>query len=301
MIRVPPALKIHGGGVYTAPRIVALLPTHLHYCEPYAGGLSVLFAKSYDGTSEVVNDINGDLTTFWNALASPETFSRLLRILEATPFSESVFDDAVERLKRPYVPYSLDAIAERAAAFFIVARQSLAGRQDSFAPLSRNRTRRRMNEQASAWLTAIEGLPLVHARLKRVVVLNRDALEVIRGQDGEKTAFYIDPPFMHETRATTGEYRYEMTVEQHRDLLVTLGGRRAAEATSIPPADWPKWWAKAEPIRGKFLLSGYRSPLYDAVAEACGWRRKDFDLPNNAAGGKEKRRMISSVWMNYTL
>jgi hypothetical protein len=25
----------------------------------------------------------------------------------------------------------------------------------------------------------------------------------------------------------------------------------------------------------------------------------DFDLPNNAAGGKAKRRMIECVWMNF--
>ena len=63
--------------------------------------------------------------------------------------------------------------------------------------MSRNRTRRQMNEQASAWLTCVEGLPAVHARLKRVVVLNQPALEVIKREDGEKTLFYLDPPYLH--------------------------------------------------------------------------------------------------------
>jgi hypothetical protein len=35
-----------------------------------------------------------------------------------------------------------------------------------------------MNEQASAWLNMIDGLPDVHARLRRVAVLNHDALDV---------------------------------------------------------------------------------------------------------------------------
>jgi len=52
-------------------------------------------------------------------------------------------------------------------------------------------------------------------------------------------------------------------------------------------------------IKGRFVLSGYRSELYDIFAHQNGWRRVDFDLPNNAAGGKSKRRMIESVWMNY--
>lgn len=63
-----------------------------------------------------------------------------------------------------------------------------------------------MNKQASAWLSAVEGLPAVHDRLKRVVILDRPAIEVIRTQDGEKTLFYLGPPYLHETMASTGEY-----------------------------------------------------------------------------------------------
>jgi DNA adenine methylase len=77
---------------------------------------------------------------------------------------------------------------QRAVRFFVLCRQSLAGRMDTFAPLSKNRTRRRMNEQASAWLTAVEGLPAVHARLKRVAILNRPALMSFDNQPGTKPA-----------------------------------------------------------------------------------------------------------------
>src|SRR5262249_51182569 len=78
----------------------------------------------------------------------------------------------------------------RAAAFFIRVRQSLAGRLDRFAPLSRPRTPRGMNEQVSAWLSAMEGLPAVHHRVKRVAVLNSPAMGVISQQDGPRTLFY---------------------------------------------------------------------------------------------------------------
>jgi len=81
-----------------------------------------------------------------------------------------------------------------AVSFFVECRMSLAGRGDQFAPLSRTRTRRGMNEQASAWLSAVDGLRAVHRRLRRVVVLNRPAIEVIQGQDGPDTLFYLDPP-----------------------------------------------------------------------------------------------------------
>ena len=67
-----------------------------------------------------------------------------------------------------------------------------------------------------------------------------------------------------------------MTDKQHRELLNVL-----------------------TKIEGKFLLSGYSSKLYDEFCTANRWRRIDFELPNNAAGGKQKRRMTESVWMNF--
>lgn len=45
------------------------------------------------------------------------------------------------------------------------------------------------------------------------------------------------------------------------------------------------------------MLSGYRSAIYDDLLSA--WARHDFDLPNNAAGGDSKRRMVECVWCNY--
>ena len=47
------------------------------------------------------------------------------------------------------------------------------------------------------------------------------------------------------------------------------------------------------------ILSGYANKLYDR--ELAKWGRHDFELPNNAAGGAVKRRMIESVWCNYKL
>lgn len=278
-------LKWHGGKWYLAPKIIGLMPPRcrkpnapdptdsgwLHYVEPYAGGLSVLLALNPTGISEVVNDLNANLINFWSVLAGEATFPRFVHKAMATPFSELAWEQAHFRRK-------IEArTTEDAVDFFVHCRQSLAGRMDSFAPLTRNRTRGGMNEQASAWLGAIDGLSAVHARLKRVVILNRDALDVIRQQDGPRTLFYLDPPYLHSTRATTGEYAHEMTEEQHGELLNVL-----------------------HKIQGRFLLSGYRSNLYDRKADIAGWQRHDFDLPNNASGGQSKRRMTECVWCNFT-
>jgi DNA polymerase-1 len=268
--RLAPPLKWHGGKQPLARRIVGLMPPHTHYVEPYFGGGAVLLAKDPEGVSEVANDLNGDLATFWRVLQDPDAFTHFLRLAAAVPFSEQEWQDARDGLRdRP----DADPV-RRAAWFFVACRQSMAGRMAEFSPLSRSRTRRGQNEQASAWLTAVEGLPAVHERLRRVVILNRPALEVIRSQDGPGTLFYCDPPYLPQTRTSPDVYVHEMTEEDHRRLLELL---RSCE--------------------GKVMLSGYPSPLY---AEALtGWSRHTFDVANHAAGARTKGRETEVLWCNW--
>jgi DNA adenine methylase len=250
-------------------------PGWLHYVEPFAGGLSVLLANDPEGISEVVNDLNYELSNFWCALQSAEAFAEFKRRVDATPFSQGEFEGA--HIDPPMTFDKLGGMTARAVNFFIRCRQSLSGRMDSFTGITRLRARRGMNAEVSAWLNAIEGLPAVHDRLKRVLVLNRDALDVIRSEDGPRTLFYLDPPYLHETRATTKEYgSHEMSDGQHLELLTALTH-----------------------IKGRFMLSGYRSKMYDLAAENGGWTRHDFETANHASGGKEKRRMTECLWCNF--
>ena len=281
-------IKWHGGKRYIASKIVDLMPPrcenpnkaaagdtgYLHYVEPYFGGGSVLMANDPEGISEVVNDKNGDLTNFWEVLQGHTSFNQFMRLVQAIPFSQHEYDLAAVNSIMSADGYG--EIIHKAATFFVRCRQSLAGRMKSFTGITKTRTRRGMNNEVSAWLTAIEGLPEVHARLGRVLILNRDAIDVIRSQDGPQTLFYCDPPYQHETRATTGEYAHEMSDEDHSKLLGVLAG-----------------------IKGRFLLSGYHSGMYDRQAAEYGWRFHEFDLPNAAAGGKTKRTMTEVVWTNY--
>lgn len=270
-------IKWHGGKHYLAKRIVALMPPHLHYVEPYAGGLSVLLAKDPEGISEVVNDLNRGLVNFWEVLRDVALFERFRRHIEAMPFCEEEWKKAAEICDiAAFNPTNDQGKAILAADFFVTCRQSLAGRMKNFTGVTKTRTRRGMNNEVSAWLSAIEGLPAVHERLKRVLILNRPALDVLRQQDGEQTLFYLDPPYLHETRATTGEYLHEMTDQEHAELLRELGR-----------------------IKGKFILSGYRSVMYDEAASEYGWKRHEFEIANHAAGGDTKRRMSEWVWWNY--
>lgn len=271
-------LKWHGGKHYLAPWIISHFPEHVHYVEPFFGGGSVLLQKPVElieGHSEVVNDLNGELVNFWNVLRCRPEFEQLKRFVEATPMCSDVFDSVCEinknhELALPGTP------VDRAWRFFILNRQSRQGLMKDFATMSRTRTRRGMNEQVSSWLTAIDGLPEIHARLKRVVIYNKPAIELIRQQDGPKTLFYCDPPYVHESRTTKNDYQYEMTIHDHEDLLETL-------AT----------------IDGKFILSGYRSELYDDWEHDWDFRRVEKQIDNKASSKKTKDIKTECLWMNF--
>lgn len=282
-MNVASPLKWHGGKSYLTKKIIGVMPPHLTFCEPFAGGLSVMLSKNPDGISEVANDINRSLSEFWDVLRDPALFELFRRKCEATPFSEVCFDECktfIEESQPPELTESQQDPAEvrvqRVWAFFVYCRQSLAGRMNAFAPLSKTRIRRRMNEQVSAWLSGVDGLPEVHARLKRVAIMNRPAVKVIRHVDAPTTLFYCDPPYLKETRATPDVYHHEMSTDDHTELLQTL--------------------AK---IEGKFILSGYRSELYREFEQRYRWHRTDIEIDNKAAAGVTKRKMIESLWMNY--
>lgn len=268
MKKIVPPLKFHGSKTYLADKIWELAPPHIHRVHLCGGAFNEGWNWPYENYSEVYNDIDGRLTNFFRVLQSEKMFALFRRKVEAIPFSQVEWEDAGTK----EIPNRVQA----AIAFFVQVRQSLAGRISSFAPLSRTRTRRGMNEQVSSWLRVVDGLPAVHKRLKRLVILNDKALEVLRTQDGKDTFFYIDPPYLPETRESKRVYKYEMSPEEHENLLKALVG-----------------------IKGKFALSGYDNELYTRFEKEHGWHRREFELPNNAAGGKIKRRMVEVLWMNY--
>lgn len=263
--RLSPPLKWFGGKHYLAPKIVDLMPDHTHYVEAFAGGMSVLWAKPFDGISEVANDIYGRLINFYRHVADEQLFERFLRVVEATPFSQQLWEESCHQSDDPL---------EDAVRFFIFNRQSRSGMMKDFATLSRNRTRRGMNEQVSSWKTAVDGLQDIHQRLSRVVLLNDDAVSVIQRQDGENTLVYADPPYMHDTRTSSDAYDHEMSELDHRNLLAALNSASS-----------------------RVILSGYRNQVYDSMLSE--WNRVDIPIDNKASGAKSKRTMIESIWMNY--
>ncbi|GAB5405479.1 MAG: DNA adenine methylase [Aureliella sp.] len=264
-------IKWHGGKTYLAAAIVEMMPVHVHYVEPFFGGGAVFFRKPdelIEGHSEVINDVYAELVNFWRVLQTAEHFEAFQREVFATPFAKPVWEASLSGKHQDPV--------RQAVAFFVRYRQSRQGIGRDFATMSRNRTRRGMNEQVASWLSAIEGLPAAHERLSRVAIFCDDACQLIRREDGSNTFHYCDPPYLPQTRVTNDTYAFEMGTEQHEELLETLGS-----------------------IEGTMLLSGYRNELYDAAAKRYGWKRRDIKIDNKASSQKTKPIKVESIWSNF--
>jgi DNA adenine methylase len=264
-------LKWHGGKHYLASTIIEHFPPHTHYVEPFFGGGAVLFAKPIEfieGYSEVVNDLDSELSNFWDVLRDTRKFKRFERVVSATPFSKALWERSADERATSNV--------ERAVNFFVRYRQSRQGLGSDFATMSRSRTRRGMNEQVSSWLSAVEGLQDAHNRLSRVVIFSEDACSVIAREDSPSTFFYLDPPYLHDTRTATNCYSHEMSEADHTRLLELLGG-----------------------LTGKFLLSGFPSRLYEQFAKRLRWRRIETVIDNKASGSKSKPKRTECLWMNF--
>ena len=113
-------------------------------------------------------------------------------------------------------------------------------------------------------------LRLVIQRLRGVVIEHRDALDCMARHDSPDTLHYVDPPYVHSTRAFRARahsYRHEMTDDQHVAL------------------------AAAAHAAGMVVLSGYRSELYDRLY--AGWTR--IDGRSHADGARPR---IESLWLS---
>lgn len=256
----------YGGKFSHLEWLLPLLPEAHHFCEPFAGSAAVLLNRD-PAPVETYNDIDGEVVNFFRVLRDdPELLARQIGL---TPFSREEFYHSLSK------PIGKLTDLERARRFFVRARQARTGLAQT-ATLGRwanckNTSRSGMSGVISRWLGGIEGLDDIGARLLRVQIENRPAVDVIRLYDSKDTLFYCDPPYLHTTRGDSKAYGFEMDEEQHHGLAAAL--RR---------------------VQGKAAISGYRCELMDRLYR--GWRRFDAD-EKHCHSIKQLRQ--ESVWMNY--
>ena len=253
------AIKYHGGKYYLRHQLLSLMPPHVMYIEPFAGGAQFFFFKP-PSFYEVLSDVNAALINMWTIIRDePE---KLLSILRPMPYAESSFVWATAEEKTDP--------AVKAAQTFIKYRQSIGGRGKSWARPSKSRLRRGKPDNISAWESALDLIAPNSKRLKDVEIVCSNALDLIP-KFGANNLIYLDPPYLPSTRAAAKVYDHEMTLEDHKNLL---------DVILKSPA--------------QIMISGYDNDLYNEKLKD--WKYLDINISNHAAGGKKKREMRERIW-----
>lgn len=204
-----------GGKSKLSKEIISLIPTHTIYCEVFAGAGWVFFRKE-PSKSEVLNDLDSDLISFYRVLQNHlEEFLKQFKWLLQ---SREQFEDWKSQLDGR----GLTDI-QKAARYYYLQRLCFGGRVSgrSFG-VSPDRPGRinllRLEEELSD----------VHLRLYNVMIENLPWNEFIDRYDRTETFFFLDPPY------------YESPVYKHNFYKID---------------DYIKIAAKLKTVRGNFILT----------------------------------------------
>ena len=252
-----------GGKFRLLDWLLPLLPDADTFVDVFGGSGCVLLNRK-PATVEVFNDIDGELVNFFRVLrADPDA---LVKQATLTPYSREEHRIACQH----------DATVsdlERARRFYVRAKQSLYGKpQWATAPRPAAGT-----EPPEVWAGYPARLPPIAHRLRNAYIENKPALDLIPRWDRDCTLFYCDPPYVHSTRHSTGNYAFEMSADDDHAALADV----------------------LQAIKGKAAVSGYPSPLYDRLYD--GWHRTDAP-PLSAASarnGPNSPIRQECLWTNY--
>lgn len=267
--KLRPPIKTHGGKYFLSNWIIEHFPEgyeDMVYCEPFCAGASVLLNKE-PSIEEVISDIDLGVIAVYKALRDePQEF---VTRIKRTRYTERAFKMAQNRSEKPFDDYM-----DRAVNEYVLRRMSRGGLKKAFAWSERLRGGK--PGDLNAWETMIETIPLIAERVKNVNILAEDFVQIIKVWDEDETLLYLDPPYLHSTRSegSTNAYEHELTVEDHINMLHL-----------------------ANNARGKVVISGYASPLYNRNLKE--WNCKKKTVANHSSQSKSKEKRIECIWLNY--
>ena len=259
-------ITYYGGKQQMAKTIIAMMPKHKIYCEPFFGGGAVFFAKG-PSFLEAINDKNELLVTFYQQCV--DNFDALQHKIQNTLHAESEYIKAKRIYNSPKSHKKIDI----AWAVWMVTNMSVMatprggwkrdnGTGGSHVGVSMERHRANFTSR-------------IYDRLKYVQISCHDALSVIRERDTPETFFYLDPPYINCDQKHYNGYGKDEFCEL-LSLLTT--------------------------IQGKFILSNFWSDELSAFIDREGWNFQVFDkkcmIP---ALCKKPRRKQEVLVYNYDI
>lgn len=270
-VNIAPVRWFGGKGPMKA-KLLPLIPSTRTYVEPFGGGGSVLFARK-PSPVEVYNDLDGRLVNLFRVLQDVRLRRKLYERLRYTLYSRAEYADAMAKQSDPNP-------VTGAWAFFVVQAMCIGGLEKTGWSYVVRSSSKGMASNASKFLSRIDLFDKWADRLRHVQIEQRPAKRVLEVYDSTETTFYVDPPYVSDTR-TSGVYRHEMTGPEHQTLVTQLLG-----------------------LSGAVVVSGYIHPIYEPLT-AAGWDRLDFAVNVHAAAadlqnrtGKRDQQRIECVWRN---
>jgi DNA adenine methylase len=231
-----------GGKRRIAARLVALVPPHTTYVEPFAGGAQVFFHKPRSKV-EVLNDLDGEIVNFLRVCQRhPQELSRLL---QWQPASRRLFDQYLQQASECLTDI------ERAARFFYLQKNAWGGKRTH-----RNfhyAVHKPSNYSPSSLSKRFQD---VAARLDRVQLESLPYETALERYDRPTTFFYCDPPYVD-----IGLYQHNFSDDQFEQLaerLTALQGRFLLSINDCPKAR--AWFARFARLDIRLTYTSTRRP-----------------------------------------
>lgn len=242
------------------PWIISHFPPHKAYVEPFGGGASILLRKPR-AFAEVYNDAEGEIVNLFRMVRTRG--SELVQAIELTPFARDEYESA----------FSAEPLDDLDRARMTLVKSWMGRGSDNIRKRSGFRKyfgseTRPSRSTASEWRNLPDSIRLVVERMQGVTIENRDAIDVMLAHDAPDALHYVDPPYTQKERGGDARYRIEFYEKDHRRLAGELHA-----------------------MRGRVVLSGYRSALYDELYGE--WTR--IDKRTFADGGRQR---TESLWLS---
>lgn len=271
-------IRWFGGKGKIKTQVCPLIPYTKIYVEPF-GGSGSIFMHRKPSPVEVYNDLDDRLVNLFRVLQDPEKNEILKKRIDETLYSRAEYIKALEMRDS-------ENDVDAAWSFYVIQNQGFAGAANAKTSGTWGRSisevRSNKASNVNGWQTRIKSFENWKSRLTRCQIDNQDAIKVIKYWDTDDTTFYLDPPYVHDTRTSSNDYVHEQPIEFHQELVKTILDSK-----------------------GAVVLSGYNHPVYEPLVEA-GWKVHVIEATCHAAGrvrgsyihgGKAPKR-TEYVWQN---
>jgi len=264
-----PLFRYFGSKWMLAQEIVAMIPPHKTYIEPFFGSGAIFFTKPLAKVN-IINDLDSNVANFFEVIR--ENPDQLKKMLEWTPYSRKICQDidangfnTSDKIKWAWEFFCWINLT-RGTSTKICASHSALRRS-----FSDGRCVELFNEIPNRFYEASR-------MLKKAIIENRDVMKLLEDirkledEDRKECFVFLDPPYNADTRSRI-DHKYGI------DLV-------------HQPSFEDDFLDKTSKLDVRMMVCGYECPKYDEAYK--GWNKQQWQVRNEM--GNER---TETIWYNY--